>query len=111
MTSNDVRAKAQGASSSPSGAPNARDRFWMEFYHTKIYACYLALLLQRTSRQNMAINVTIAVLGCGAVASFVKTLDANALGVVLTVMSGGLLAAKPYLPFKQRTRALRRGGP
>jgi hypothetical protein len=104
-------AKVENASSMtvpeshPPTTPTARDRLWTEFYHAKVHACYLNLLLRRTSVVNTGINVTTAVLGCGAVASFIRTSDFN-VAAIFAALAGALATAKPYLPYKQRMRAL-----
>lgn len=79
---------------------------WKQLYRMKTHAVYLELLLAKTETIDRGIKIFLALVSTGSIASWAVWKDAQFLWGFLIAASQVLNAIRPYLPYKERMKAL-----
>lgn len=79
---------------------------WKQLYRMKTHAVYLELLLAQTETIDRAIKIFLAIVSSGSIAGWVVWKEAQFVWGFLIAASQVVNAIRPYLPYKERMKAL-----
>lgn len=83
-----------------------QQHIWRHLYRVKVHAVYLELLLARTEKIDRGIKMFLAFVSSASIGGWAIWRDAQFIWATLIAVSQVVNAVRPYLPYKERMKAL-----